>query len=248
MKKKLSKAAYEALEAPIKPFYKLIGEDYVLQVDDEGNTDPETDPVELRRARDREKQTAKDEKKRADDLQTKLDGITNTSARKAGDIDALEASWKTKTETQKTDYEAKIGKLTSQINKLTVETTAERIAAEICGENAHLVMPHLKDRLRVELDGDTPKLRVLDAEGKPSAVTVEDLQKEFVANPKFKSIIIASKASGGATSSRTSSQAVPGNKKFSELTEAERIAWYNSDPKAFTQASNEAAELAHKKL
>ncbi|WEM33661.1 head scaffolding protein [Pseudomonas phage PSA-KC1] len=59
-------------------------------------------------------------------------------------------------------------------------------------------MPHIKSRLMADFEGDTPVTRVLDKDGKPSALTIDELANEFVANKDFSAIITASKASGGA--------------------------------------------------
>ena len=52
--------------------------------------------------------------------------------------------------------------------------------------------------MQADFEGDSPVTRVLDKDGKPSAMTVEELAAEFVANKDFSAIITASKASGGA--------------------------------------------------
>ena len=51
-------------------------------------------------------------------------------------------------------------------------------------------------RLTTEIVDGKATTRVLDQDGKPSALTVEELKKEFVANEKFSSIIVGSNASG----------------------------------------------------
>lgn len=244
MKRKLSKVEFDALPDAIKGHYKLDGDSYLLQIEGED------DPAELRRARDREKEAARAEKERADKLQEKLDGITNADARKAGDITAIENSWSTKYEKLKTDKEAEVGGLKSQLQKLLVDNVAQRIATDLAGENADIILPHVAKRLAVEYDGETPKTRVLDADGKPSATTTVELEKEFVANKKFASIIIASKASGGADAGNRNSSnrsAVQGEKKFNELNDQERTEWYKRDPEGFKKAADES-RLALRKI
>ena len=70
------------------------------------------------------------------------------------------------------------------------------MAAEI-STSPSLLLPHIKARLQADLDGDAPATKVLDRDGKPSAMTVADLSKEFVDNKDFAAIIRATKASGG---------------------------------------------------
>jgi hypothetical protein len=240
MKRKISKAEFDALSDAMKAFYKLEGADYLLQIEGED------DPAELRRARDREKQTAKEEKERADALQAKLDDITNVDARKKGDIDAIENSWKEKLRVKELELTTQLNRLKQQVNQLLVKSSIVKLASDVAGDNADLLMPHLEKRVVVEYDGDVPKLRILDAEGKPSALTIEELEKEIVANKKFASIIIASRASGGADSGNKNGNrsAVQDGKKFSELTEAERIDFHKRDPQGFEAASKKAADEA----
>ena len=81
--------------------------------------------------------------------------------------------------------------------KTLVDNVATQIATKISNAPA-LLLPHIKSRLQADFEGDSPVTRVLDKDGKPSAMTVEELAAEFVANKDFSAIITASKASGGA--------------------------------------------------
>ena len=60
------------------------------------------------------------------------------------------------------------------------------------------MLPHIKNRLVADFEGDEPVTRILGPDGKPSNMTLDDLEKEFVANKDFSAIIVGSKASGGA--------------------------------------------------
>lgn len=241
MKRKLTKVEFETLHAELQKMYKAEGDIYVLQL----AHDPDNDPAELRRARDREKITADSEKARADKAEADLAKINTTTARSSGDIDALEKSWQQKLDKQKADADALIAKKDKFIREALVESKATAMAIELAGDNAELLKPHILARLQADnLDSDSPTTRVLDTAGKPSALSLEDLQKEFVANKKFSAIIIASKASGGATGKQNVSAnggaGRSSEKKFSELSEAERIDWYKRDPAGFTEASEAA--------
>lgn len=233
MKKKLSKAAWEALSADLKAVYKLVGDEYVLTVEGEDSDDVGA----LRRANDRLKAEKDEAERKRVEAQNKLDDITNKDARKAGDIEALEASWRTKVKETEDAGNTKVTKLTAHLNKLAVENVARQMATEI-STDPDLILPHILPRLKVDLDGEIPITRVLDAEGKPSASSLKELQQEFVDNKKFSSILIGSRASGGADGRRMGGSGNGGAgtltvEQFIALDEKKRTELFKSDPETF---------------
>lgn len=191
LKKKLSKAEYEKLSDAIKAEYIEDGDGFRLDIDGDEDTGA------LKRAKDREAQLRRDAEAKLREAQEELDRINGDDARKKGDIATLEKSWQKKLEDQKAEYEGKVSKLTSHTTKTLVDNVATQIASKISNAPA-LLLPHIKSRLQADFEGDAPVTRVLDKDGKPSAMTVEELAAEFVANKDFSAIITASKASGGA--------------------------------------------------
>jgi hypothetical protein len=192
LKRKIDKAAFDALPDPVKAEYKQVGSNYLLDTDD---------AVDALAARDHEKQ-------RADGLATELATVKTTLAATetkltdalkgngTPDVAALEDSYKQKLADQKKGFEGTIGKLTNHLTKQLVESVADTVAKDISTSPA-LIRPHIISRLKAEVDGDNALTRVLDKDGKPSAASIDDLKQELVANPDFKAIIIASKATGG---------------------------------------------------
>lgn len=191
LKKKLTKAEYEKLSEHIKAEYIEDGDGFRLDIDGDEDTGA------LKRAKDREAQLRRDAEAKLREAQEELDRINGDDARKKGDIATLEKSWQKKLEDQKTEYEGKLGKLTSHTKTQLVDNVAQQIAAKISNAPA-LLLPHIKARLAADFEGDSPVTRILDKEGKVSAMTIEELSAEFVANKDFSAIITASKASGGA--------------------------------------------------
>lgn len=249
LKAKLSKAEHEKLSDEIKSAYKASGDDFVLDV--EGADDP----AELRRARDREKQAAKEAKERAeaaererDELKKKLDDDTTADARKKGDIAALEKSWQEKYDAALKKGTDEAGKLKEQLRVLLVENKARALAEEISSA-PELILPHIMGRLTADYDGEAPVTRVLDIDGKPSAATLDELKKEIVATAKFAPIILAGKATGsGAVGNGGGSGGGASGKKFGDLTERERIEFHRTDPEGFKKAADaHNAELAKAK-
>ena len=191
LKKKLTKAEYEKLSEHIKAEYIEDGDGFRLDIDGDEDTGA------LKRAKDREAQLRRDAEAKLREAQEELDRINGDDARKKGDIATLEKSWQKKLEDQKAEYEGKLGKLTSHTKTQLVDNVAQQIASKISNAPA-LLLPHIKARLAADFEGDAPVTRILDKDGKPSAMTVEELSAEFVANKDFSAIITASKASGGA--------------------------------------------------
>lgn len=195
----ITAAAFAKLTAPLQAEYKKDseGDNYTLDL-----TDYE-DPVKLKQAKDHERDQRKLAEKASKDLQTKLDELTEerdgllSGAIPKGDVQKLEQSYKDKMTKRETELNAQITAAHGTLQKVLVDNVATAMAAEISTSPA-LIMPHIKARLKTDkADDGTFVTKVVDKEGKPSALTVDDLKKEFVLNPDFKAIITGSKASGG---------------------------------------------------
>lgn len=228
LKFKLDKEAYDGLTDEIKTAYEQVGdtEEYRLKV--EGYDDP----AELRRARDREKEEARKAKARADELEERLRKLEGDDSRKRGDIDALERSWREQKEKALGEKDAEIKRRDDIIQRVFRNDVANSMAREI--STVPVAMARLiLDRLVVEIEDGEPVTRVLDANGKLSALSVEDLKKELVADPELSGMIIGSKASGSGATSRPSGGAA---KKLHEMNDTERREWYNRDPEGFKKA------------
>lgn len=232
IKQKITKVVYDALSEELKKEYKLVGVDYVLDL--EGYEDP----VELKRAKDREAQNAREAKALLTTTQAELDALKaaqgsldDQAARKAGDIATLEKSWQAKLDTSAAEFTGKLSKKDAYIQSQLVDSVAHQLAAKIA-QSPSIILPHIKARLQADLTGDVPVTRVLDSTGKVSAMSLAELEKEFVTNPDFAAIIIASNGSGGGA---------PGGKqngggaakKLSEMTGTERAEYYKRDPAGF---------------
>ena len=191
LKKKLTKEEHSKLSDHLKAEYIEDGDGFRLDIDGDEDTGA------LKRAKDREAQLRRDAEAKLREAQEELDRINGDDARKKGDIATLEKAWQKKLEDQKSEYEGKVSKLTAHTTKTLVDNVATQIATKISNAPA-LLLPHIKSRLQADFEGDSPVTRVLDKDGKPSAMTVEELAAEFVANKDFSAIITASKASGGA--------------------------------------------------
>lgn len=227
LKRKLTKTEFDALNPLLQAEYKLVGTDYVLDADD---------ATALIAARDREAEAARKLREDNAALQAAKDEADRARAIKDGDVKTLEDSWKAKLAKEKLDNEASTQKLRDALQKQLVDGVAQKIATELAGENASVLVPHIKTRLKAEYDGDTPLTRVLDKDGKMSAASIEDLKKEFAGEKAFKPLIISSNATGGSADrgrNNGSADVSNVNKPFHEMGDAERTALHKTDPDRF---------------
>lgn len=218
----------DGVEESVKSLYEEKDGKYVLKI--EGIPQPQNDDG-LRKKVDEllaEKKAEQQKRKEAEE-QAALE-----HARKKGDIDALEKSWGDKLAARETELLNEKQSLEAQVYKLTVGSKATELAAKLAVPGSDSVLlPHISNRLQVEtVDGEI-KIRVLDLQGKPSALSIEDLEKEFRANEAFKPLIRASNASGSGASG---GQGGGATKKPSEMTTAERQEWQLRDPSGFKTA------------
>lgn len=139
-------------------------------------------------------------------------------ARKAGDVTALEKSWQDKLAKREAELLAEVQGRDARLLDLTVNAEARRIASELAVPgSADVLLPHIKARLKYE-DG---RVTVLDADGKPSASTVDELAKEIAANKAFAPLIVASHASGGGANGGKGGGAAT-TKKVSEWSDGDK--------------------------
>lgn len=229
MKRKISQEVFDKLSDAIKALYKKVGDAFVLELEDD-----EGDPEALKRAKDHEVQARKDAEKKAKELQAKLDALDEDGAKKRGDVEALTKSYEEKLAKAMQEAQAKIEAAQKHIRDTMLNATASEIAGKISTTPA-IMSRFIRDRLEVDFSGEAPVLRILGADGKLSALTTEDLAKEFTSNKEFASIIKTSQASG-SSASRTSNQGRALNK------DGESVSFAKLSPKELAshiQASKE---------
>ena len=150
------------------------------------------------------------------------------AARKSGNVEELEKSWSEKYSRREAELngmlEQERGTLSTQIRDLTVGRTATDIASALAiPGSAKALLPHIERRLSVEQRDGKPVVVVLDAQGKLSAATLDELKAEFANDVAFAPLIAGSKASGGGANGASGGGGAPkgkigGNK--AERTEA----------------------------
>lgn len=222
LKRKITKL--DEVDEKYRGLYKQEGDAYVLDVDGiEGDTGGE-DLGALKRAKDHEKEQRKAAELRARELEAELDELRDGASRKSGDVAALEESWKAKLAKREGELQSQIDALSGNLQTILVDNVAQSLAAEISSA-PKVIMPHIRSRLKAELVDGKAVTKVLDAEGKASASTLDELKSEFVNNKEFASIIVGSKASGGGASGGQGGGGAPAKPDFSKASPKE-IAGY----------------------
>ena len=238
LSRKIDKTTFDSLNETLKEQYAERDGNYFLDVED---------AKELSNAYERQKETNQTLKSELETLRTELQNIRSDAEnakaeknRKTKDYDALEADYNRKLQEKDTGYKTQEQKYKDTIQKMLVDNKALELATEAFGENAEIMLPHIKSRLQADFDGDMPTTRVLDKNGQPSANTLDELKKEFVDNPRFAPIVVGSRASGG-NASGSSANGNAGNKKPSEMTTEERTHLWKTNPTEFARLFPQAA-------
>lgn len=143
---------------------------------------------------------AEADKRKAAEEQARLE--REEALRKSGNVEELEKSWSEKYSRREAELtsalETERATLQGQIRDLTVGRTATEIATTLAVPgSAKALLPRIERRLSVEQRDGKPTVVVLDAAGKLSAATLDELKAEFTNDPAFAPLIAGSKASGG---------------------------------------------------
>ena len=120
---------------------------------------------------------------------------------KNGDVEALRKSYEDKIGKFSTEFSEKEKSYQQQLQRLTVGQAATTLAAELAiPGHAMALLPHIQPRLALELREGVPVTVVIGLDGKPSAMTIEELKAELAATQVLAPLIAASKAAGGGAS------------------------------------------------
>lgn len=246
LKRRILQEAFDELPEAFQALYTKNGEEYTLSLEDDNGGEDDS-AAELERLRTKlsiEREHRKNAEKERDRLrqeerERERENLKqkDDAARNAGDIEALDKSWKARLEAREAELNGEIEKLQSAMQRLLVDNVAQGIASRLTdADSQELLIPFIAQRLKVEFEGDEPKTRVVDAEGKLSALTIQDLEKEIAGDKRFARVIIAGKGSGGGGRGNQDTGGAP-DKKPSEMTEQELIDWQKRDPAGFRKAN-----------
>ncbi len=194
------------------------------------------DGKELKDALRKEREERAARQKRIDELEEEqrkvredADKARLEAAKKNGDTEALEKSWQEKLAAREAELQAELEKYQGTVVKLTSGQTATKLAADLAVQgSADVLMPHIERRLKTEYREGQPTTVVLDKDGKPSAMTVDELKQEFMGNKAFAPLIAGTKATGAGRTGGDGSGATGKSitrADFDQLNHVERAAF-----------------------
>lgn len=226
----------EGLDETISKLYKQQADGkFHLQLEDD-------DAEPLRRAKEHEvglRQIAeRDLATRTTELETANTTIKQLQADAGKDKNVLreqlETEYKTKEDKLVKAHEKEKGVLEETVKTVFVDNVAQRIAADL-SDIPDLLIPLIKNRLKMEIVDGKPVTRVMTEDGKESSMSPDDLAAEYRQNKKFERIIRASKSSGGGASGGSGGGGA--SKKLADMGDAERREWAERDPVGFAAAA-----------
>jgi Skp family chaperone for outer membrane proteins len=232
----ITAAAFAALHALLQKEYKL-GDDGGYTLDVTGLEDTGA----LKRAKDHEKeqhnstkQKLKDKQKELDDLNLELETLRADHSKGDEKVKNTEALWKDKFTKRETELNKKVEEANAALRNSCVDAVAQKLATDLAGSGAELLMPHLTKRLVGEIVGGKAVTKVLDpTTGEVSALTLDELKNEFLTSPVFATVVIGSKASGaGGTGGRKPGGGAP-KKKLSDMTGVEEAKFARENPEQY---------------
>lgn len=222
---KLRVASLDEVDPAFHAEYKPDGEGFVLDVEGES---PGIEA--MRRARDNEKEAHKTTKSRLKEIETEMDAMRTQLADKTGNSDTIHKSWEKKFAEKCAEYDNIISGLNGSLSKVTVGSAAKALSQLFIVPS--FAEANIRARLTTEIVDGEAVVRVLDKNGKASAMSLEDLEKEFKNDKELAPALKGSGGSGGGNPPPG-----PGGKKHGErpedMSEAERAELLKTDPSKF---------------
>jgi hypothetical protein len=207
-----------------------LGEDIQKYYDAEGTLKIEGLP-DWEKKRNIESEHRKRAEERVADLQ-------NTIAEMQGKLEA--AGGKEELEEAKADFAAQLEKIRAEKeanDKATTEMRHKMLKNEAADKflaskfaSHDLIAPQFKERLTVDVADGVEVVRVLGADLKPSAMTMTELQQEFLGREDLKPLVKMQVGSGGDASQGAKTT---GGKKLADMTLTEQAKFANADPDGY---------------
>lgn len=239
LKYQIKKEEHDKLDDGLKALYSEGDDGYTLAVEGMPDVSEYKTRVEKMDGKISELlQEKKDLKAKFEEADGKLrDALANGNNEEK--LESLRKSYDEKIERLQADMEKEVGNRDKFIERTLIDKQAIEMASGLAIEGASKVLlPHVKSRLAIEKNGDDYRTVILDADGKPSASTLDDLKNEFANDPAFSHVVVGSKASGGgAASGRNGGGAA--NRKFNELTGAELSQIRKENPDEYERLRSE---------
>ena len=220
MKYKVTKTEFEALGEEAKKEYTLDGEAAVLKIEGEGAPTAEA----ITRAEGK----LRIEKEHRHNAETARDKAEAASEKLKKDLEG--ASGKEEIAKIREDHQKELDKIrddraTEQAAAKETRNAGLKKETSEAFANDHFTIPGLMvdqfaKRLSIEEIDGAPVVRVLGADGKASALSLDELKKEFLDNKDYSTIIKANPGSGGGANNLGGGGGAS-QKKIAEMTPKE---------------------------
>lgn len=235
MKYKITKTEFEALGEEAKKEYTLDGETAVLKIEGEGVPTAEAitraeDKLRIEKEhRHKAEKSRDDAEKREEKLKKDLEGASGK-----------EEITKIREEHQKELDKIRDDRATEQAAAKETRNAGLKKETSEAFANDHFTIPGLMvdqfaKRLSVEEVDGTPVVRVLGADGKASALSLDELKKEFLDNKDYSTIIKTNAGSGGGATNLGGGGGAS-SKKIAEMTAKEEADFEKSNPDGYQAA------------
>ncbi len=215
----------EGLEPAVAAMYEEKDGKFVLKI--EGIPQPE-DTTGLRNKVEELLREKKDEKARREQAEEAARIAAEEAARKNGDTEALDRSWNEKYTKALGEKDQTLTALQAQVHALTVGATAARLAGELAVQGSSAVLQRLiEPRLSMDMRDGKPVVVVLDNEGRPTALTPDELKNEIISDAALAPLVAGSKATGGGAAGSKGGGAA---KTWDQLSGMERVELRRTNP------------------
>ena len=146
-----------------------------------------------------ERKHRKKAEKERDEAQAALEALQGEKETSSNDVKKMTEAHNKKVAKIEKERDDAVLKFSNYVGDKLVGDAANEVAGKVT-KSPKILLPHIQARLQVDHSGDEPTLVILDAKGKPSTATLDDLAKEFRDNKEFAGIVSVSQASGGGAS------------------------------------------------
>jgi F0F1-type ATP synthase membrane subunit b/b' len=232
----IKKEAFDALSEDLKKEYTLDGENATLKIEGEGapTLAAITKAEEKHRIAEEHRKAAEKARDAAEAASEKLrEDLGNASGKK--EIEELNKKHTEELEKIREARETEKAAAKEMANANLKKETAEEFRNNnfVSGKLSSLVGKEFTDRLSVEEVNGESVIRVLDPDGKPSALSLNELKQEFLANKEFATIIKVDTGSGGGANPSGGGGAA--KKQLSEMNATEESIFANEHPEEYAQ-------------
>jgi len=238
---------------------EVLKSEYVFQADGNYALDlggvfvTDKDPVGLMSALEGERSEHKATKTHLTRLESERDQARKekelAEAAKTGDVEQLKAFFKAQNEELSKQFQEQIKAEKAVVEKQRVTNAeqfrvneANKIAAELFGKRAQLLVPHVLQNLKA-IPGETPSLEFLNSAGQPDlTLNMESYKKSFLTHPLFADMVVATSASGGSANDGThvpSSKADGTKKGFNDYSSGELVTLFTGNPAEYERLKAE---------